>query len=100
MCEGNGTWYGQHAHEWVTSCMASRIATMSSRVSIIEINQAHIPCVEGLLKEDNEQIAKWNARAREVREREICSQAIVAKQRVLEDFWFKPYIGNLAERSS
>jgi hypothetical protein len=29
-------------------------------------------------------------------EREICSKAIVAKQRVLEDFWFKPYIGKFS----
>jgi hypothetical protein len=49
--------------------MASKIVTMSLRISIIEINQTHIPCVEDYLERDNEQIAKWNVRAREVCER-------------------------------
>lgn len=54
--------------------MAFRIATMSLRVNRIERDQAQIPCVEGLLKErDNEHIAERNARAKEVREREIRS---------------------------
>ncbi len=43
------------------------------------------------LGRDNEWIAKWNARTREVRERKICNRAIVAKQKLPEDFWFKPY---------
>jgi hypothetical protein len=43
------------------------------------------------LERNNEQIAKWNARAREVHEREFCNKAITIKQRVPEDFWFKPY---------
>jgi hypothetical protein len=38
------------------------------------------------LGRDNERIAKWNARAIEVHEINICSKAIVAKQGVLKDF--------------
>jgi hypothetical protein len=49
--------------------MASKIATMSLRISIIEINQTHIPRVENYSKRDNEQIAEWNVRAREVCEK-------------------------------
>jgi hypothetical protein len=41
---------------------------------------------------NHEQIVEWNARAREVHEREICNKAIATKQRVPRDFWFKPYI--------
>jgi hypothetical protein len=47
-------------------------------------------------KRDNERIAKWNARTKEVYEREIHSRTIVAKQGVLEDFWFKPYTGKFS----
>ncbi len=43
------------------------------------------------LERDNEQIVKWNARAREVHQREICSRVVAKKQGVPEDFWFKPY---------
>jgi hypothetical protein len=32
-------------------------------------------------------------RTKEVHERDIYSRTIAAKQRVLKDFWFKPYIG-------
>jgi hypothetical protein len=46
------------------------------------------------VKRDNEQIVEWNA-TREVCVREICNRMIVAKQRMLKDFWFKPYIGKL-----
>jgi hypothetical protein len=37
-------------------------------------------------KRNNEQIAEWNARAREVHEREIYNKAIATKQKVPEDF--------------
>jgi len=47
-------------------------------------------------KRDNERIAEWNAKAREVCKREIRSKIVVAKQRVLEDFWFKPYFGKFS----
>jgi hypothetical protein len=44
------------------------------------------------LEKNNEQIAEWNAKTREVHEREIRNKAMATKQKVLEDFWFKPYI--------
>ncbi len=46
--------------------------------------------MEGLLKE------RWNAKAREVREREICSRVLAIKQGVPKDFWFKPYTGKFS----
>jgi hypothetical protein len=48
------------------------------------------------LERDNERIVEWNAKAKEVREREICSKAIVAKQRMFEDFWFKLITGKFS----
>ncbi len=42
-------------------------------------------------KRDNEWIVEWNARTREVHERIIRNRAIVVKQGVPKDFWFKPY---------
>ncbi len=47
-------------------------------------------------KRKNEQIAEWNARAREVHEREIYSRMVATKQGVPKDFWFKPYTGNFS----
>jgi hypothetical protein len=47
-------------------------------------------------KKDNERIAKWNAKAREVHEREICNRVLTIKQGVPKDFWFKPYIGKFS----
>jgi len=47
---------------------------------------------------DNERIAKWNVRAREVCKREIRSKIVAAKQRVLEDIWFKPYFGKFSKK--
>jgi hypothetical protein len=48
------------------------------------------------LEKDNEQIVKWNPRTRETCQKEICSIAVAIKQGVLEDFWFKPYIGKFS----
>jgi transcriptional/translational regulatory protein YebC/TACO1 len=48
---------------------------------------------------DNKRIAEWNARAREVRVREICSIIVAAKQGMLEDFWSNHTLGSLVERS-
>jgi hypothetical protein len=30
--------------------------------------------------------------------REICSRVVVAKQGILEEFWFKPYTGNFSRK--
>jgi hypothetical protein len=51
------------------------------------------------LERDNEHIIKWNARAREVRQKEIHSRTIVIKQGMPKDFWFKPYTGKFSGRS-
>ncbi len=48
------------------------------------------------LERNNERITKWNARAREVQKKKIYNIIIAAKQGVLEDFWFKPYIGKFS----
>jgi len=45
------------------------------------------------LEKDNKHIVEWNATTREMRKREIHSGAIVTKQGIPKDFWFKPYIG-------
>jgi hypothetical protein len=63
---------------------------MFSKVNRIESHQTRLPCVEGYLEGNNEWIIEWNARAREMHEQEIRRRAVVAKQGVLEDFWFKP----------
>jgi hypothetical protein len=47
-------------------------------------------------KRDNERIAKWNVRTREVHEKEICNRVIVAKQGMPKDFWFNLYIGKFS----
>jgi hypothetical protein len=47
-------------------------------------------------KKDNEWIVEWNARAREVHEREICNRTVATKQEVPKDFWLKPYIGKFS----
>ncbi len=47
-------------------------------------------------KRDNECVVKWNARLRDVHEREIRSKTIVAKQGVLEEVWFKLVIGKFS----
>jgi hypothetical protein len=41
------------------------------------------------LNRNNEFIAKWNAIVKEVCERKNHSKSIIAKQEMLEDFWFK-----------
>ncbi len=48
------------------------------------------------LKRDNEHIAKRNARAKEVREGEIRSKVIAAKQGVPKEVWFKPVTGKFS----
>jgi len=47
-------------------------------------------------KKDNERIAKWNVRTREVHEKEIHNRAIVAKQGMPKDFWLNLYIGKFS----
>jgi Uri superfamily endonuclease len=47
----------------------------------------------------NEQIAEWNARAREVHEREICSRMVATKQGVPKDFGSSHTLENLMEKS-
>jgi hypothetical protein len=47
-------------------------------------------------KKDNECIVKWNEKSREVYEREIYSKAIVAKQGVPKEVWFKLVINKFS----
>jgi hypothetical protein len=47
-------------------------------------------------KRDNECIVKWNAKSREVCEREICNKTVVVKQGVSKEVWFKSIIGKFS----
>jgi hypothetical protein len=45
---------------------------------------------------DTKCIAEWNARAKEVHEKEIHSKVVATKQGMSKDFWFKPIIEKIS----